>query len=224
MYSSGPTFLPLNETRMFLTPRLLLILALLGACLPARAGEWVVPPANYTFKTSVPCELDPAKAARPARPNQAVYQVCADQVALFRRGLDEAKANGKLLLVTFGATWCPWCASLQRYLPGPELFGHKGAGLDLGQAFHHLEIGLSFIYEGQKEPIPSGDAVLALVVARAPGVKLQMIPFLAVIDPTNTDRIVARDLGHVAKAGGDFDVAKVRAALIAAHDVMRRAQ
>jgi thiol-disulfide isomerase/thioredoxin len=207
---------------MFSTSRLLLILALLGFSLPARAGEWIVPPANYAFKSSVPCELDPAKAARPARPNQAMYRVCDDQMALFRRGLDEAKGSGKLLLVTFGATWCPWCASLQRYLPGPELLGRKGAGLDLARAFHHVEIGLSYIYEGQKEPIPSGDDVLALVLARAPGVKLQMIPFMAVIDPADADRVVARDLGNVAKAGGEFDVARVRAVFVEAYDVMRR--
>lgn len=204
------------------TLRLLLIVTLLGSSVPVHAGEWVVPPAKYTFKTSVPCDLDPVKAARPARPNQAMYQVCDDQMALFRRGLDDAKASGKLLLVTFGATWCPWCTSLQRYMPGPELFGYAGEGLNLERAFHHIEIGLSYVYDGQKEPIPSGDAVLALVLARAPGVRLNMIPFLAVIDPMNADRVVARDLGNVAKAGGEFDVAKVRAAFVEAHDAMRR--
>lgn len=201
----------------------LVVMVLAGVGRPAsvNAAEWVVPPPGYTAKTSLPCELDPVRAARPARPNQAIYQVCEDQMALFRQGLDDAKASGKLLLVTFGATWCPWCASLQRHMPGPELFGRKGDGLDLGRAFHHLEIGLSFVYEGQKESIPSGDVVLALVLARAAGVKLNVIPFLVVIDPANNDRVVARNLGNVATANGDFDVAKVRAVFKDAHDTLR---
>ncbi len=201
--------------------RCVAMLALFGASATVNAAEWIVPPPGYKMKTSLPCDLDPARAARPARPNQAIYQVCDDQMALFRRGLDDAKASGKLLLVTFGATWCPWCASLQRYLPGPELFGHKSDGRDLGQAFLHLEIGLSYIYEGQKETIPSGDDVLAVVLARAPGVKLHTIPFLAVIDPTSPDRVVARNLDDVAMRGGDFDLAKLRAVFIEAHEALR---
>ena len=202
--------------------RFVAVLATVGISATANAAEWVVPPPGYTMKASLPCELDPGRAARPTRPNQAIYQVCEDQMALFRRGLDEAKASGKLLLVTFGATWCPWCASLQRYVPGPELFGHKSEGLDLGQAFLHLEIGLSYIYEGQKETIPSGDDVLALVLVRAPGVKVRAIPFLAVIDPTTTDRVVARNLDDVATRGGDFDLGRVRNVFIEAHGVVRQ--
>ena len=43
--------------------------------------------------------------------------------AMAARSIEEAKAEGKLLIATVGATWCPWCAALQRAMPGPEFFG-----------------------------------------------------------------------------------------------------
>lgn len=198
----------------------LLLLAIAGSG-AASAEAWVVPPPGWVFAPSIPCDLDPARAAKPARPNQAVYAVCDDQMALFRRGLDEARAGGRLLLVTFGATWCPWCASLQRHFAGPDLLRAGGDG-DPSRAFHHIDLGLSHVYEGQKETITSGEAVLGLILSRTPSVRMRSIPFLAVVDPASSERVFARNLDDVATKGGDFDVARLRSVLIEAHAAVRR--
>jgi thiol-disulfide isomerase/thioredoxin len=205
--------------------RLILALTIAAATLVpgTAAADWSVPPAGYAYTASTPCLDDPGRAGKPQRPNQAAYRVCEDQMALFKQALFEAKASRKLLLVSFGATWCPWCASLQRRMPTADLLGRKGDAVDYGKAFHYVEIGLSTLHKGQKAKIPSGEAVLAMVLERAPGVKIRTIPFIAVIDPDVADRAFARNLDDTATRDGDFDVARVRAVLTEAHDFMRKA-
>lgn len=167
----------------------------------------------YTFEAAAPCKEDPERAAKPSRPGQAVYDVCADQMAIYQAGLKAAEQSGKLLLVTFGATWCPWCAALQKAMPTEELLGRKGDGPDLGATFHHIEIGLSTLHKGKKADIPSGEAVLNHVLAKAPGVKIRAIPFVAVIDPKQPDKAFARNIDDIAKADGTHDMARVRSLL-----------
>lgn len=181
-----------------------------------------LPPVGYAFKQAEPCLEDAARASKPSRPNDAAYQVCADQMAVFATGLAEAKASGKLLLVTFGATWCPWCATLQNLLPTKEVLGRTGDALDYGRTFHHIEIGLSTVYKGKKADIPSGEAVLAWTLQRAGGAKIKSIPFVAVIDPANPDRIWARNLDDVNQAAGQVETPKLRAQLAAAHAYLKR--
>lgn len=205
--------------------RLILALTIaLGTFAPAApaSAEWKLPPPGYAYSAATPCVEDPERGGKPQRPNQASYKVCEDQMALFRKALDDAKSSGKLLLVSFGATWCPWCTSLQRHMPTHELLGRKGDAIDYGRTFHYVDIGLSTLHKGQKAKIPSGEAVLAFVLEHAPGVKIRTIPFIAVIDPAATDRVFARNLDDTATRDGDFDVARVRAVLAEAHDVMRK--
>ncbi|MEO1291299.1 MAG: hypothetical protein AAFV62_00485 [Pseudomonadota bacterium] len=49
---------------------------------------------------------------------QRLYDACADQRALFEQAQAAAVANGKVLLVSYGAEWCIWCHVLERYLRG----------------------------------------------------------------------------------------------------------
>lgn len=198
------------------------ILALGSGALPAaQPSPWTVPPPAYAFTAPAVCSTDPARAGKPTRPNHAAYRVCDDQMELFRQALAEAQAGGRLLLVSFGATWCPWCASMQRHLAGNALLAGRAGGVDLATAFHSVEIALSTLDKGQKADVPSGEAVLALVLRQASGVKVRTIPFLAVIDPADATRVFARNLDDVATRSGDFDIDRVRTVIADSHAVVR---
>lgn len=188
---------------------LVVVLALELAPSASQAGT--VPPSGYRFETPGFCRED-ARLPKP-RPGQAVYDVCADQMALYAKGIADAKAQNKLLLVTFGATWCPSCASLQKAIAAPDLLGGKGEPSDLGRAFHQLEIGISTLDKGVKAAMPSGEAVLQLVLTGAPGVKVRAIPFVVVIDPAHMERIWARNIDDIEGRGGGFDLARLRVLL-----------
>jgi thiol-disulfide isomerase/thioredoxin len=201
--------------------RLTMAALLAALALGASGAGAQIPPAGYTFQQAAPCIEDEVAARKPRRPSGAVYAVCADQMAILAKGLADAKAQNKLLMVTFGATWCPWCAFLQKALPGPELLGHKSPSLDLGRTYHHIEIALSTIHKGAKAKIPSGEAALALILQSAPGVNIRAIPFLAVIDPKDASRVFARNMDDVALKDHTYDLAKVRGVLAEAHAVLR---
>ncbi len=197
---------------------LVIVLLLAAGASPVAAHS--LPPKDYVFTTAMPCRDDGARAVKPAKPADARYAVCEDQMAILAKGLAEARDKNKLLLVTFGATWCPWCASLQRAMPSADLLGHKDAMLDFGAAFHHVEIGLSMLWKGKKAEIPSGEATLRYVLSKAPGVKIRAIPFMAVLDPGKPDRVFARNTDDVAKADGSHDPAKFRALLVEARNFL----
>ncbi len=201
------------------------VLALLGVMAASTtsvsAADWLIPAPNYVFRPTQACVTDAARASKPARPQQAAYQVCADQMALFRQGLDTARASGKLLLITFGATWCPWCAALQRKINTPEVLGHKGDTLHYAATYHLLEIGLSTLHDAQQSVIPSGEDVLGAVLKRT-SVKIRAIPFVAVVDPENPDRVFARNTDDLSRgAEGGHDLTGFRRVLVEAHAFVR---
>lgn len=179
-------------------------------------------PASYRFEMPQACLDNAEKASRPVRSTAARYAVCADQMALFTKALAEARAAQKLVLVTFGATWCPSCAHLQRQLPTVDVLGHQDGNLDFGRAFHHVEIATSATDKGQKIAIASGEAVLALVMSRVTGVDVRAIPFVAVVDPDSRERVFARNIDDLAIGpAGAFDPVRLRAILQQAHAHVR---
>ena len=206
-------FLVRKETTMPLRSALAVALLLFATGVSAET----IPPSGYAFKAAEPCIENPERASKPQRPGDAVYRACDDQMAILSKGLEQAKAQGKLLLVTFGAPWCPVCANLQKLLPADGVLRHKGDALDYGHTFHHIEIALSTLHKGKITPIPSGDAVLSAVLFRAPGTKLRAIPFLAVIDPVKPDRAWARNMDDVYQADGKIEAQRMRALLGDAH-------
>lgn len=202
---------------------LLSLVALVCTASGAVAGEWALPPAGYTFAQPSVCATDPARAGKPTRPNQAAYRVCDDQMAMFQQGLADAKASGRLLLVSFGATWCPWCAAFQKHLAGGRVLVGTVDHVDLAKSYHVVEIALSTLDKGQKAQVTSGEAVLAMLT-RASGVKIRSIPFLAVVDPADASRVFARHLDDVESGNTDFNLERVRAVLADAHRQVRAGQ
>jgi thiol-disulfide isomerase/thioredoxin len=194
--------------------------AILMAAASVQAGPWVLPPASYKYAAIARC-ADPAAAA--IRPNEARYEICADQMALFIAALEKARAVNRLLIVDFGATWCPWCRSLQGQWPTPALLGHKSANLDFATTFDVLKVGISAIDGGRRVDIPSGHAVLDHVLAATGGTKLRSVPFLAVIDPNDMAKAIGRNLDDFElESAGKHDPAFVRAYLTEAHAFMRK--
>jgi thiol-disulfide isomerase/thioredoxin len=65
-----------------------------------------------------------------------VYDECGSQIALLRQAQAAAKANGKIVLVEFGAEWCVWCHSFNqtiRGMAGPTEVYHEGHAYDMGE-------------------------------------------------------------------------------------------
>ncbi len=199
-----------------------LYLALMLLCLSpaAHADSWGAAPTGYAYSPAARCA---DAAAATLKPNEARYEICTDQMTLFTAALAKARAEKRLLIVEFGATWCPWCKSLQAQWPTPELLGHKGGGLDLGATFDVAEIGISTLHAGRMIDVASGHAVLDHVLAATNGVKLKSVPFLAVIDPQDRSKTVARGLDDFEQPGtGRHAPSLIRAYLADAHDYMRK--
>jgi hypothetical protein len=47
-----------------------------------------------------------------------LFDECGDQLALYNAALARADAEGKVLLVSYGAEWCIWCHVLDAHLEG----------------------------------------------------------------------------------------------------------
>jgi thiol-disulfide isomerase/thioredoxin len=194
-----------------------LTLAVLTAA--ARADSWVLPPSGYGYATIARC-AEPATAR--LQPNEARYEICTDQMALFKAALEKARTDNRLLIVDFGATWCPWCRSLQAQWRAPALLGHNSGSLDFGKTFQVVEIGISTLQAGRQHDVASGHAVLDQVLAATPGTKLKSVPFLAVIDPNDRGKTLGRSLDDFELANaGRHDSASIRAFLSDAHAYMR---
>jgi hypothetical protein len=194
------------------------LVAALPVSQPAAAETWTLPPAGYTYSAAPPCLEDAEKAERPLRPGGAVYKVCNDQMAYLASAIADARAAKKLLIVTVGATWCPWCAALQRLMPGPEFFGRTGDPIDWAKTFNHIEIGVSTTHKGKNQLIPSGDAVVQHLLPLADGVKLKAIPFIFVLDPEQPQRVFARNTMHLSDfSKGQQDMAGFRKTIAEGH-------
>lgn len=61
----------------------------------------------------------PAKIMRDCNFGRAkLYDQCGSQVTLFQNALRAANAEGKVLLVSYGAEWCIWCHVFDEYISG----------------------------------------------------------------------------------------------------------
>ena len=175
----------------------------------ALSPSWFAPPPSYTFEQPTAC---PELARR-----QTLYRVCDDQMAIFTEALATARREGKLLLVTFGATWCPSCKSLHQGLEAPA-----AADRPVASQFVRVEIAVSTLRDGRRLAVASGEAVLQFVLGAKPQVKPRAVPFIAIVDPNNRLSTFSRHLEDVEQGpGGDFDFDRVREILTTAETHIR---
>lgn len=177
------------------------------SALAAAAARWEAAPADYVYAPLPECPL-PTK----------IYDACADQVQLFRDAAARARAGGKLLLVVFGADWCPDCRRLDKLLPTADVLEHA----DLAGRFEVVSIAVSVVVGGRLIDVWGGVHVLREVAAKAgKREKIKGIPYGAVVDPQSDERTVVFPTTNL-EYGGErpgHDPAKVRAVLL---DAMAR--
>lgn len=151
-----------------------------------------IPPPDYSYQ-AMPCP----EAGVPAR----IYWSCVDQMALFASALETARREGKLLLVTFGANWCPSCRILHSQLTGEGPANVLAPGTELGRAYHVVEIAVSLLSGGRAKSVPSGEAVMRYLAKGQPGFKARAIPFLAIADPSVEGKVFLRHVDDLAERG-----------------------
>ncbi|MBS0241911.1 MAG: hypothetical protein JSS20_07020 [Proteobacteria bacterium] len=200
----------------------LAVLLLAISTVAASAQGWQLPPLGYSYQVAAPCLDDPVRAVKPLRPGGAVYKLCDDQVAYLAASIEAARAEKKLLIVTVGAAWCPWCASLQRQMPGPEFFGRAGDAIDWAGTFRHIEIGLATTHKGRNAAIPSGQSAVEALLKRSGGVKIEAIPFVFIIDPEQPDRVFAANTKELSdEATGTENMARFRELVAGGYQYLR---
>lgn len=109
-----------------------------------------------------------------------LYANCADQRTLFVEGLTHARAEGKVLLVSYGAEWCIWChvidAELSGLLPGDA----TPAEAATAEALADFAAGNFVVVHIDADALTGAEEVLAATGAAPhyPGA----IPFLFTVD------------------------------------------
>jgi thiol-disulfide isomerase/thioredoxin len=203
---------------------LLALAAAVGISLPAAATDGSDVPATV-FEAAPGCPATPSETARPSgtgQPPSVDYPVCADHRQRLTAALVRASQHKRLVIVEFGATWCSSCKSLRRQLDAAGILGRQVGELSLADTFDVISIPVSMLHAGRRLAVPSGEAVLRDLLARAPAVSLRAVPFLVVIDPSRPDRVWARNIDDVeSTSAGRHDPAKVAALLAEAHSYLR---
>lgn len=194
------------------------IILLLCSALASASTSWDFP------KKDVPA---PAVCASPAP--DWIYPVCEDQKKIFTDAIAQARKEKKLLIVEFGATWCPWCKSLHKTMPEVLKLKNANGTKTLADKFVYIGIATS-TSDAQKnmQPVESGREVLDLVLGKLGKNRkdtVKGVPFMTIIDPDHPKKTVLEDTGDLEKTTDKekygHDPEKIRARLLAAHAKMK---
>lgn len=98
---------------------------MLWAALPGCAKEVAAPPPAPKAAPPAYDALPRLYVAFPDKPDPAcrdgkarIFDECTDQLALFEAARARASADGKTLLVEYGAEWCIWCHVFAAHIKG----------------------------------------------------------------------------------------------------------
>lgn len=105
-----------------------------------------------------------------------IYKVCTDQNQIIEKYYSTAQSENKLVLITFGADWCPWCKSLNRIFSESEVWSQ------LDGSVVNSEIGVNDI---SGKNVESGLKIITdlLSLNNKDSSTYNGLPFLAVVDP-----------------------------------------
>jgi thiol-disulfide isomerase/thioredoxin len=151
----------------------------------------------FTLFLVVACLV--SRAAEPEYPQQGsdVYDVKADGATLVAAALTRAQAEGKNVLLDFGANWCPWC--------------HKLHGLFTNNATVKAAIERNFVLVYIDVNKRNGPARNAAVNERFGNPVANGLPVLVVTDATGKV-LATQDTGEL-EDGGHHSPKKVLAFL-----------
>jgi thiol-disulfide isomerase/thioredoxin len=161
-------------------------------------------------------------ASSPAKCNDtnAIYKTCGDQAAAFATAVAQAKKDGKVLFVTFGADWCPWCRSIHAVTTGDQfkklLAAEKVNGKSLGDLVALHSVGVSHKIGDERQQVPSGNEIYQKIAAdtKSGEQKISGIPTLVFLNPAN-NKAVFRGSENLESSDGKVghDPAKIVAAI-----------
>lgn len=134
-----------------------------------------------------------------------IYKVCSDQSKTFDKTLKKAIETDKLVLVTFGAEWCPWCLSMNQVLSDKKVWKKLQAKV--------VRSDIGIYMSNSRKPAESGRKVLdeLFKVNEKNPSDYKGIPLLAVVNPKTKKTIFINsgDLEKNTKKKKGHDKAKV---------------
>jgi len=163
------------------------------AVLRARLKSWLgvgalvaVVGVAVSYGISVEPSLLPVEQRSMAQPP---YRTYADARAAIEEGQARAAASGKMLMVAFGANWCPDCVTLHRNLLAPDTRAY---------AEKHFEI----------VEIDVGDSKKNAAVQRALGFKINVIPLAVFYSPSG--ELIGDTFGGELQASRHYSSREIR--------------
>ncbi len=149
-----------------------------------------------------------------------IYKTCGDQKAPFAAAVEKAKRENKIIMITFGADWCPWCRSLHAVLSGSEfkklLAKEKIGDKSLAAQITFANIGVSHRVGDDREAVLSGREIFAQIAldTKSGEQKIDGMPYLVFYDPAK-GKAVFRESGNLEKGDDtvNHDPVKIIAAI-----------
>ncbi len=173
--------------------KMIFSIVLLATILPSgaqsgAASDWLSAAGDYQYQKPVICPVRKSRLHG--------YHICADQRVLVKKALVKAQSEGKLLIVKFGADWCPWCRKLHKIVPSKQVLGYQKDGFDYARKFAIVEVAMSTSAGGKGLVQLDSGAAVSNALLRQLDVNPEMvkgIPYLVVIDPAHAGKGIFRN-------------------------------